>query len=63
MKILFHIFPAEDGVHCGRCPSIKSRFSLKCKLFGRNLIYEGNAMLRLPECLAAEQAAKEEREK
>jgi hypothetical protein len=67
MKLLIHIYPDEDGAHCGECPNIKGIFIPKCKLFKRTLSKERNAWSsryfegkRLPECLEAEREAKEE---
>ena len=64
MKILIHIYPDEDGVHCGKCPHRGEEDC--CAIFRRNLDYSIKAKTgfmgnRLPECLKAEREAKEKK--
>jgi hypothetical protein len=64
MKLIIHIYPDKDGVHCGKCKKLEwISFWHICWLFGDEpKVFKEKKIikrLRLPECLKAEKEAKE----
>ena len=64
MKLIIHIYPDEDGIHCGGC--LQKRSIDRCFLFrfprGRprwKSVEQNIRQERLPGCLKAEAEAKE----
>ena len=57
MKIIIHINPDKDGIHCGKCRK-QAEYIPYCFMFRKTLRGYNNPKRPL-ECLAAEKEAKE----